>query len=145
MKTLGNAQLQQRYEESRQYPRIVTKLPIKLFTDDGECIIANIYDVSADGLQIRCDRENTVILNPELKPIYRSQNIMVDAVFRLPINNVFRKVEVSCRVYYFIIAGGGSRKEGAFGLQFKKFESKTIKYIGQYILEQMNQVSEELY
>jgi PilZ domain-containing protein len=130
------------YEESRKYPRVKVKLPVQLTLDNDRCVSASIYDISPDGLQIRCNRETAAVLNPGGKKIDQEHNLTVKAVFSLPIDYEQKKITVSCEVYYFVIVPGDTEEDVAFGLQFKKFEGQSIKYIGRHILSELEPVTE---
>ena len=132
-----NSQPYEYYEESRKYPRIKLKLPVRIYLDDDRCVVASIYDISPDGLQIRCNRERAAVLNPGGKKIDQKHNITVNVNFSLPINNELKEVKVSCKVYYFVIIPGNTDEDVAFGLQFKKFEGQSIKYIGRHIFSEL--------
>ncbi len=128
------------YEESRSYPRIKTRLPITLSLESNETVTASIYDISPDGLQIRCNRHVAAKLNPGGKRINAKDNVTIKAEFLLSVDDEQRKIIVFCKVYYFVIIPGGLEEDVAFGLKFKKFEGKSIKYIGQHILNELEPV-----
>ena len=145
MYTNNKTQPYEHYEESRKYPRVKFKHPVQIYLGDGRCVSASIYDISPDGLQIRCNRETAAALNPTGKKIDQKHNLSVNAVFSLPINNEQKKVTVSCKVYYFVIITGNAEEDVAFGLQFKKFEGKSIKYIGRHILSELEPATESFH
>lgn len=124
------------YEENRKYPRIRIDIPVQLYVDGCE-YNASIHDISPDGLQVRCSRETAAGINPNGKKINQHDNILVDAVFSLPINNEVKEIKVSCKVYYFVLVSGNKGEDIAFGLNFKKFEGNTVKYIGRHILSEL--------
>jgi hypothetical protein len=128
------------YEESRSYPRIKTRLPITLSLESNETITASIYDISPDGLQIRCNRHVAAKLNPGGKRININDNVTIKAGFLLPVDDEQRKINVTCKIYYFVIIPGGLEEDVAFGLMFKNFEGKSIKYIGQHIQNELEPV-----
>jgi len=144
MNNTNKTQSYEYYEESRKYPRIKFKRPVQIYYDNGRSVSASIYDISPDGLQIRCNRETAAALNPNGKNNDRKHNLIVNAVFSIPINNELNEVKVSCKVYYFVIVPGNAEEEVAFGLRFKKFEGKSIKYLGRYILNELEPVTEPL-
>lgn len=125
------------YEESRSYPRIKTRLPITLSLESNETITTSIYDISPDGLQIRCNRNIAAKLNPGGKRINVKDNVTIKAEFLLSVDGEQKKVVVSCKVYYFVIIPGGLEEDVAFGLKFKNFEGKSVMYIGQHILNEL--------
>lgn len=125
------------YEELRKYPRIKIKLPIKLFIDGDKYVNANIYDISPDGLQIRCNREVAVTLNPSGKKIKAEDELLVRTEFELPLNDGQKRISVECKLYYFVMIPDEADEDIAFGLKFKTFSGKSIKYIGRHILNEL--------
>ncbi len=125
------------YEESRRYPRIKTRLPISLSLESNETVTASIYDISPDGLQIRCNRQVAAKLNPGGRKINVKDNVTIKAEFLLPVDDEQRKIIVTCMVYYFVIIPGSLEEDVAFGLKFKNFEGKSIMYIDQHILNEL--------
>ena len=136
MQSSNLVQSYEHYEESRKYPRIQLKLPVQLFVDGCE-YNASIFDVSPDGLQVRCNRETAAGINPKGKKINQDDNIIVKAVFSLPIKNESKQISVSCKLYYFVLLSDEKEEDIAFGLQFKKFDGNTVKYIGRHILSEL--------
>jgi hypothetical protein len=136
MQNSNSVQSYEFYEETRKYPRIGIKLPVQLYNEGIE-YNANIFDVSPDGLQIRCSRETAAAINPQGKKIQHDDNIIVKAVFSLPINDELKEVRVLCRAYYFVLVDADKGEDVAFGLQFKQFEGDTVKYIGRHILSEL--------
>lgn len=136
MKNSNHVQPYEFYEESRKYPRIRLQVPIQIYIDGCE-YNAHTFDISSDGLQVRCSREMAAGINPQGKNIKQDDNIIVDVVFSLPIKNEEKEIKVSCKVYYFVLVSGEKGEDVAFGLRFKKFQGDTVKYIGRHILAEM--------
>lgn len=110
------------YEETRKYPRIKIKIPVQVCLNNGQSITANIFDVSPDGIQIRCRRDRAIALNPAGKRIDKKDNISVKAVFSLPIENEQKQIAVDCLIYYFVIVPGELEEDIAFGYNLKKLK-----------------------
>ena len=121
------------YEETRKYPRVHINLPITIYLDNKRFITASIYDISPDGLQIRCTRAVAEALNPRGKRIKYEDNIIVNTKFTVPIDDEQHVVAVSCQIYYFVILPDVEGEDVAFGLKFKKFEGESIRHIGDLI------------
>lgn len=121
------------YEETRKYPRIHIHLPIALYFDDKKSVTATIYDISPDGLQIRCNRTIAANLNPSGKRISLDDNVTVNTKFFVQIEGEQHEVAVSCKIYYFLILPGVVGEDVAFGLKFMKFEGQSIRHIGSLI------------
>ncbi len=128
------------YEESRKYPRIKISLPIKLYINDEPHLNASIYDISPDGLQVRCSREVALAINPGGKNIKAEDNLLIKTEFELPIANEKKTISVESKVYYFTIISGDDVEDVALGLKFKTFSGKSITYIGQHILSELEPI-----
>jgi len=118
------------YEETRNYPRIHINLPITIYLDSERFITASIYDISPDGLQVRCSRGVAAALNPRGKRIKYEDNFIVNTKFTVPIEDEQHVVTVSCQIYYFVMLPDVEGEDIALGLKFKKFEGQSIRYIG---------------
>jgi hypothetical protein len=121
------------YEETRKYPRLQINLPITICLDNKRFITAGIYDISPDGLQVRCTRAIAEALNPRGKRIKYEDNIIVNTKFTVPIDDEQHVVRVSCQIYYSVMLPDVAGEDIAFGLKFKKFEGQSIRYIGDLI------------
>jgi PilZ domain len=121
------------YEHKRKYPRIHVNLPITLYLDNKQSITASIYDISPDGLQIRCSRSIAAELNPSGKKMSPDNNLIVNTKFTVPIEDKQHVVTVSCQIYYFVMLPDVVGEDIAFGLKFRKFEGQSIRYIGSLI------------
>ena len=137
MNTQTNEQAYGFYEETRNYPRIKVNLPIQIHIDDNQIVDANIYDISPDGLQVRCDRGVALAVNPGGKNIKPEDNLIVKTEFELPIGNEKKRISVACKIYYFVKISGDATEEIALGLKFKTFSGMSITYIGQHISSEL--------
>ena len=63
----------------------------------------------------------------------------VIASFYLPIQDQEVKVKVSCTIEYMALIPDNEEEQFAIGLNFKKFEGQTVKYIGRYITHELEQ------
>ncbi len=133
------------YEESRQYPRIKFKMPVNLIFKNERKFSADIYDISSDGLQIRCGWDVAEYINPDGEDINLKEDIIVKTIFSLPINDEQKEIRVDCNVKYIVLLNDKSDGDiVAIGLNFKKFEDKSIKFIGRYILQELEPTSNNI-
>jgi hypothetical protein len=137
MNTNITDQAYEHYEESREYPRIKNGFPVTLSLDNKQSVTATVYDISPDGLQIRCSRNTATILNPTAKRITPRDNLMVKAQFSLPIEDELKTIRVDCKIYYFVILPGQGDEDVAFGLKFKNVEGRSVKHVGQHIMSEL--------
>ena len=132
-----NKQAYEFYEESRKYPRIKVSLPIKLYVSDQQSVDANIYDISPDGLQVRCNRRVALAINPSAKKITSENKLVMKSEFQLPLDGEEKSISVDCEIYYFVIIDKESDEDVAFGLQFNSLPRESIQNINRYIIEQL--------
>ena len=126
------------YESPRKYPRVELDVPGVVLCKDQLLINMKVYDISPDGLQVRCTRKEAQLLNPDGKKISPLDNIMVSAMFSLPIDHHYKKIQVICNVYYFtLLQDTESDEDVVFGLKFKKFNADCGKYVERYIEQQL--------
>tara|TARA_R110002072_G_scaffold14582_9_gene60197 strand:+ start:6207 stop:6635 length:429 start_codon:yes stop_codon:yes gene_type:complete len=121
------------YEETRTYPRVHINLPITIYLDNKRFITASIYDISPDGLQVRCTRAIAKALNPRGQRIKYEDKFTVNTKFTVSIDDEQHVVAVSCQIYYFVLLPDVEGEDVAFGLKFKKFEGESIRHIGDLI------------
>lgn len=142
MQAAINAEVFEFYEESRKYPRIKTVIPVQFTTEAGQSIQANIYDVSADSIQMRCERETALKINPAGMQLNKSDDKKVNVIFELSIKNEQKEISISCKVYYVAIVPDEASELFAIGLNFKNLEGLTVKDIERYIVEELEQSME---
>jgi PilZ domain-containing protein len=128
------AKTYKQYEEQRKYPRLRLDVPVIILCVGQQLIEGRIYDISPDGLQIRCNREAALAINPGAKQISVQDKIMVNVIFSLPSNTGNKQIKVISNVYYFTLTQDGSDKDVAFGLQFKKFDGTGDRYVENFIM-----------
>ncbi len=120
------------FEERRTYPRVVTKSPVTV-CHNGVALNAEIYDISADGVQIRCDRETFQRIHPTGMFIRKNNAPVVDIDFEITVSNAHSKISVKCLMYYFVLIPGAGERDVAFGLRFIMPEDNVIHSINAYI------------
>ena len=126
------------YEEKRAYPRLKVDCPVRLTTSDGQEISARIYDMSPDGLQIRCDRQSAAILNPGGRMINpESDSSRVKAIFTLTDREDDMEISVDGRLYYFVLIKNAGEQDVAFGLRFEEFEGHSVANFGRHLFNEL--------
>ena len=128
------AQITEQYEEQRKYPRLRLDVPVIILCVGQQLIEGHVYDISPDGIQIRCSREAALAINPGAKQITVQDKIMVNVIFSLPSNTGNDQIKVISTVYYFTLTQDGSNEDVAFGLKFKKFDGTSGRYVEQFIM-----------
>lgn len=131
------AKIQEYYEEQRNYPRLRLDVPVIILCADRQLVEGRVFDISPDGLQIRCNREAALTINPGAKQINPMDKVMVSTIFSLPSNAGNKQIKVISNIYYFTLINDGSEEDVAFGLKFKKFDGTCGRYVDQYIMREL--------
>lgn len=72
-------------DDTRRLPRVVVRRPARVLVAGGEQVSAMVYDVSPDGLQLRCSRAAASAIHPGGHPIRPGEDTpRVGVMVRLP-------------------------------------------------------------
>ncbi len=130
-------QVNEQYEEHRNYPRLKLDMPALILCVDQHLVKGHVHDISPDGLQIRSSRKDALAINPEGKQISPKDRIMVNVVFDLPSKTGDKQIKVICNIYYFTLTHDDGDKDIAFGLKFIKFDGTCGRYVDQFFIRKM--------
>jgi hypothetical protein len=122
------------YEERRRYPRIEMRSTVILTTEDHQVLKVRMRNLSAEGLQIRCDRTTASKLHPRGKQIVPGTGPRVMLRFDLPIKGTSYPFAGTARLCY---VAARSIEEIAFGLQFTRLSLPAKKLLASYMVESM--------
>jgi len=122
------------HEDRRQYPRIIVDCPAKI-RFDGSDYDARIYDLSPDGLQLRCDRSTLQNIRPSGKSIQRSEALMLGVSFELPVGREYKPVDASVRMFYFVLLPEEKERDVAIGVQFASFRDRGERHVEEFIMD----------
>ena len=125
------------FEDKRKYPRLKLHIPVKVQSQNGKCVNAKLYDISPDGLQIRCDQEMARVIHPGGKQIPENDQPSVTVGFNLLHNGTNTEIIVRCSICYFALPASGANNEYAFGLRFRQFKGKCRQHIKRFFLSEM--------
>lgn len=133
------------YEERRQYPRVVVDCQINIRFKDKE-LTSTLYDVSPDGLQIRCNREMLTAIRPSGKSIKPDSTPKLDVEFSLMAGANKRQITAACEMYYFVLLPSNFEedKDVALGLRFKKLKGNSPKYIDEFVTDVLAPIETKL-
>ncbi len=120
------------YEEKRSYPRVEINSPVTINCGDNE-IIAEIHDISAEGMQIRCDRSSFQQLHPTGSKIRRENAPLIQLQFQLNANAQVETINVKSLVYYFVIVPDTEINDVAFGVRFISLDENSKQQIDTYL------------
>ena len=125
------------YEEQRRFPRIPLAVPITVIYGKNQTLEAMVYDISPDGLQIRCSQDNAKLLHPVSEYIDRTKRPSIDTAFVLTIKNKERKVIAKCDITYMIEIENAEleTENAALGLHFTTLKGRSGKFVNQFLFK----------
>ena len=136
-------QLYKPYEEQRKYPRIIINCPVNVGFK-GKDFRAMLYDLSPDGLQIRCDRNTLKAIHPSGAFIKKETAPVLDVAFSLLVRNNNRQIGATGAMYYFVLLPDDEGVEVAIGMQFKSFKGRSSKYIDEFIEDALTPIENRI-
>lgn len=125
------------YEERRQYPRIELGRPVKLLLPGGAEAACLAFNVSPDGLQVRCNRQTAALVNPGGRPIREDNAFEVGVCLEFPLKSGPRPCRARCRVLYFALVAADT---AAFGMRFVKFHGNDRDAVFQFIQQSLEPI-----
>ena len=111
----GRHPLYRNFESKRAYPRVKLSMPVQIGLPGGRVVCARIYNLSPDGLQVRCDPGAARMIHPSGQPVAEGQGAEVLVVLRTRDRNDMRTLVVRCRLTYLLAE---SRDEIILGFSF---------------------------
>ena len=125
------------YEEQRRFPRIPLSVPVTVSYGKNLTSEVMAYDISPDGLQIRCNQETARTLHPVSGFIEKSQRPSVEVTFTLTIKNKDRKITARCDITYMIELEEAETEteNAALGLYFTSLKGRSSRFISQFLFK----------
>ena len=127
-----------RYEEGRRFPRIPVTLPIAVSFGQSQTIEAVTYDISPDGIQIRCNKYVAQSIHRKDERIPESERPIVDIALNLPVKRAEKKFAAKCQVVYMIFleqAAESESENAALGLRFLTLKGRSEKYLSKFLFK----------
>ena len=122
------------YEERRRYPRVDLRTPVTISTRDGRELQGRTRNLSAGGLQLRCDRETSSILHPTGTHIKPRQGPSIMVRFDIPLKGKQRSFAAVGRLVYIAAC---RPNEFAFGVKFTRITTHGKALLAQFIMESL--------
>ena len=119
-------------DDRRKNLRYPIKLQVDLVLADGSILPIEANNISAKGLQFRCDSWLADEIEPRGIQNHPLDRIHLKAVTTLPVSGE-NKLYARCKV---IVARRLSQEEYILGLEFVDFEKSSEKVLEQFINEQ---------
>jgi hypothetical protein len=105
------------FEARRNYPRVSMRMPIRIGLPGGTVVVAETYNMTPEGLQIRCDRKAACAINPTGHSVPRGNDNHLMVMMRLESPEEIHSCVLRCKWSYMSMADDG---EAAFGLEFSE-------------------------
>lgn len=122
------------FEDKRRYPRVEVRVPVIVTTAEHEVLTTRMRNLSAEGMQIRCDPPTARRLHPKGTQIAPGTGAQVMVRFEIEVMGTPTPLEVAAQLRY--IAAKNS-KEIAFGLQFLHLDLETKKCLLDFFVDCM--------
>lgn len=145
MQAAINTQTLESFQGARIFHKVKRRLPIKITTDQGQIVFCSLYDISPDGLQVRCERDMVLKINPEGLQIDELNPINVVTTFPLPVADEIVKITIHCEVSYIAIIPDNINEQFAIGLKFNRKEGQVISNVGGYLFDELAQSSQDVH
>ncbi|MFT5173168.1 MAG: hypothetical protein ACI8W7_001339 [Gammaproteobacteria bacterium] len=107
-------------EQRRAFPRVRLSIPVQVGLRGGEVACAKIYNLSPDGIQLRCDAATARRIHPSGKSITDGSGPRVLIALRLKHGPDLRTHVLPCKVFYVLAE---TSQEIIIGLEFGALKS----------------------
>jgi len=122
------------YEEKRRYPRVDLRVPVMVTTAGHEVLEVRMRNLSAEGLQIRCDPETARKLHPKGTQIVAGTGEEVRVSFEIEVKGMPTPFAAAAQLRYITAK---SPYEIAFGLKFLRLNLDTKKRLLDFFVDCM--------
>ena len=115
------------HKDRRALPRVTLSCPGKVILPGGDVVNVMIYDLSRDGLQIRCGKKAAHAINPDGKAIKKAGgDVEIQVLFYVPVDSGKGRVKAKGKLMYFSLIAPDIM---ALGLKFKSISSGGIEHL----------------
>jgi hypothetical protein len=115
------------HKDRRTLPRVTLSCPGKVILTGGEVVNVMIYDLSRDGLQIRCGKKAARAINPDGKAIKDgASSAEIQVLFYVPIESGKGRVKAKGTLMYFSLIAPDIV---AMGLKFRSISSGGVEHL----------------
>ncbi|MCC7122839.1 MAG: PilZ domain-containing protein [Gammaproteobacteria bacterium] len=96
-------QLVRRIDEQRQHPRVELEIPVAFRNAHGQHCAARLCNLSADGLQVRCNVATAQIMHPLGGRIGGDSQPILQATLALPLGAGHETLSLGVRLQYLTV------------------------------------------
>ena len=115
------------HTDRRALPRVTLKCPGKVILPGGDVVNVMIYDLSRDGLQLRCGKKAAHAINPGGKAIKDGASSPdVQVLFYVPLDSGKGRVKAKGKLMYFALIAPDIV---ALGMKFKSISSSGVEHL----------------
>ena len=112
----GQRSLHRKPEDQRGSPRVKLHMPVQIGLRGGQVVCARIYNMSPDGVQVRCETSAALLINPSGRAVEPGGGPLVQVAMRLNTGVNVSTFAVRARVSYVLPE---SAEEVIIGLSFE--------------------------
>ena len=116
----GHHPLYSGLEQRRAFPRIKLRIPVQVGLPGGQVACARIYNLSPDGIQIRCDPNTAQRIHPSGRSVSDGSGPKILIALRLKQGADMRTHVLKCRVFYLLPE---TPQEVIIGLEFEELNA----------------------
>ncbi len=115
------------HKDRRALPRVTLSCPGKVMLPGGDVVNVMIYDLSRDGLQIRCGKKAAHAIYPEGKAVKDgATEHEVQVLFYVPVESGKGRVKAKGKLMYFSLIAPDIV---SMGLRFKSISSGGVEHL----------------
>ena len=115
------------HTDRRTLPRVTLGCPGKVILAGGDVVNVEIYDLSRDGLQIRCGKKAAHAINPAGKAVKDGgEPVEIQVLFYVPVDSGKGRVKAKGKLMFFSLIAPDIV---ALGLKFKSISSSGVEHL----------------
>ncbi len=115
------------HKDRRALPRVTLSCPGKVILPGGDVVNVMIYDLSRDGLQLRCGKKAAHAINPGGKAIKDGAPAPeIQVLFYVPLDSGKGRVKAKGKLMYFSLIAPDIV---ALGMKFKSISSGGVEHL----------------
>lgn len=120
-------QLVNRFDEQRQHPRVDLAIPVAFRNAQGQHCAARLCNISADGLQVRCNVSTAQIIHPVGGRIGGDNQPILQATLAVPMGAGHETLSLGVRLQYLTIVD--SEPRCVLGFSFLNLRPKARRIV----------------
>lgn len=119
--------------EAREYPRIALEIPVAFRNSAGQHCAAQLRNLSADGLQVRCNMATALVIHPRGGRLQPDTQPLLHATAVLPLASGVETLSIGVRLVYS--AAFDEEPRCVLGFQFLSLRPKARRLVEAFVTE----------